>query len=148
MAYGQRQHDPDAFSPYELRNGPAADREPELAYLVYAHWKEGIDDTGRSGRSPPTCPAPMDAQTPDAAGRRPHRCTPFSMQVLPAAHMRDASHTGLRWINGWVTLETIMKSLLDNELSALDDYHEKHPSEIFQKERERLREIVGQGDDD
>ena len=85
--YLQRQHDPDKFSPYELRNGPAADREPELAYLVYAHWKEGIDDTGRSGRSPPTCPAPMDAQTPDTAGRRPHRCTPFSMQVLPAAHM-------------------------------------------------------------
>ena len=70
------------------------------------------------------------------------------MQVLPAAYMRDASHTGLRWINVWVTLETIMKSLLDNELSVLDDYHEKHPSEIFQKERERLREIVGQGDDD
>ena len=41
-----------------------------------------------------------------------------------------------------------MKTLLDNELSALDDYHEKHPSQMFQKERERLRELVGDGGDD
>ena len=45
--YGQREHDPDKFTPYELRNGPASDRERELAYLVYAHWKEGNDDVGR-----------------------------------------------------------------------------------------------------
>ena len=49
--FGQREHDPDTFSPYELRNGPAADREPALSYLVFAHWKEGADDNGR--RDPP-----------------------------------------------------------------------------------------------
>ena len=45
--FGQREHDPEKFTPYELRNGPAADREPELSYFVFAHWKEGADDNGR-----------------------------------------------------------------------------------------------------
>ena len=52
--FGQREHDPETFTPYELRNGPAADREPELSYLVFAHWKEGADDNGR--RDPPPTP--------------------------------------------------------------------------------------------
>ena len=52
--FGQREHDPEKFTPYELRNGPGADREPELSYLVFAHWKEGVNDNGR--RDPPPMP--------------------------------------------------------------------------------------------
>jgi hypothetical protein len=31
-------------------------------------------------------------------------------------------------MNGWVTLETMIKALRDNELKVLDAYHEKNPS--------------------
>ena len=43
-------------------------------------------------------------------------------------------------MNGWVTLEEIIKALSDNELKVLDAYDEKNPSPIYQKERVRLRE--------
>ena len=43
-------------------------------------------------------------------------------------------------MNGWVTLEAIIKALRDNELKVLDAYHEKNPSPIYEKERLRLRE--------
>lgn len=47
----------------------------------------------------------------------------------------------LRWINGWVTLETIVKALTDNELCALDAYEENHTSPLFREERDRLRAL-------
>ena len=46
--FGQREYDPSKFTPYELRNGPACDREKELAYLAYASFREGKADVGRS----------------------------------------------------------------------------------------------------
>ena len=46
--YGRREYDPDTLTSYELRNGISADREKELAYLVYASWKEDANDVGRS----------------------------------------------------------------------------------------------------
>ena len=46
--YGRREYDPDALTGYELRNGISTDREKELAYLVYAEWKEDANDVGRS----------------------------------------------------------------------------------------------------
>ena len=46
--YGRREYDPDSLTSYELRNGISADREKELAYLVYASWKEDVNDVGRS----------------------------------------------------------------------------------------------------
>ena len=46
--YGRRIHDPEKFSNYELRNGVSEGREEELAYLVHSHWKEDINDHGRS----------------------------------------------------------------------------------------------------
>ena len=52
--FGQREYDPSKFTPYELRNGPACDREKELAYLAYASFREGNADVGRS--PPPTHP--------------------------------------------------------------------------------------------
>ena len=46
--YGRREYDPDTLTSYEIRNGISADREKELAYLVYASWKEDANDVGRS----------------------------------------------------------------------------------------------------
>jgi hypothetical protein len=43
----------------------------------------------------------------------------------------------LRWVNGWVSLETLIKAFNENELSVLDKYHENHSSNMFQKERQR-----------
>jgi hypothetical protein len=50
--FGQREFDPSKFNPFELRNGPAQDKEKELEYLVYAHWREGLDDVIRSPPPP------------------------------------------------------------------------------------------------
>jgi hypothetical protein len=46
--YGRREYDPDSLTAYELRNGISADREKELAYLIYAEWKEDANDIGRA----------------------------------------------------------------------------------------------------
>ena len=49
--YGRREYDPDALTGYELRNGISTDREKELAYLVYAEWKEDANDDGKKSIS-------------------------------------------------------------------------------------------------
>lgn len=46
--YGQRVHDPDTLTPYEMRNGINAEREEVPALLCAAHWKEDVNDEGRS----------------------------------------------------------------------------------------------------
>jgi hypothetical protein len=53
----------------------------------------------------------------------------------------------LRWVNGWVTLETIINALEDSELGPLDSYHENNPSDMFQKESQRLRESAEEAAD-
>jgi len=40
-----------------------------------------------------------------------------------------------------------MNALKDSELGPLDSYHENHPSEMFQKERQRLRESAEEAAD-
>ena len=49
--YGRREYDPDALTGYEHRNGISTDREKELAYLVYAEWKEDANDDGKKSIS-------------------------------------------------------------------------------------------------
>ena len=60
-----------------------------------------------------------------------------SHSAPPHTHCPSLS---LRSVNGWVTLEVIIKALSDNELQVLDAYHEKNPSPIYEEERARLRE--------
>ena len=65
---------------------------------------------------------------------------PWSCRAL--TRHTSSLHTAplpLRWVNGWVTLQAIVKALSDSELSALDDYQESNPSPIFKEERARLR---------
>ena len=59
-----------------------------------------------------------------------------SHSAPPHTHCPSLS---LRSVNGWVTLEVIIKALSDNELQVLDAYHEKNPSPIYEEERARLR---------
>ena len=69
-----------------------------------------------------------------------HHC-PLCASELSSSHT-SSLHTAplpLRWVNGWVTLEAIVKALSDSELGALDDYQESNPSPIFKEERARLR---------
>ena len=42
--FGQREHDPETFSPYELRNGPAADREPARLAQENEKWTRACSE--------------------------------------------------------------------------------------------------------
>lgn len=46
--YGRRDFDPDLFSEYERRNGVSPDREKQYAVLAFAHYKEDVNDEGKS----------------------------------------------------------------------------------------------------
>ena len=64
-----------------------------------------------------------------------------SHSAPPHTHRPSLS---LRSMNGWVTLEAIIKALRDNELKVLDAYNEKNLSPIFEKERVRLPAATGE----
>ena len=98
--YGRREHDPDSFSPYEMRNAVLSEeREEELALLVHAHWQEDAQDKGRTAVT-------------------------------------------------WVTLEELVRSLRDCELSVLDHYLQMNPSEKWVRARNDFRERYPEPVDD
>ena len=72
-----------------------------------------------------------------------HRPPPHTKYVSGLTH-----HLPLRSVSGWVTMETIINALNDNELTALDKYHENNPSPLFQEERDRLRELAPDDSDE
>ena len=117
----------------------------ELSYLVFAHWKEGADDNGR--RDPPPLPHALSASlTPHASTHAHESLHPHMYHSQSHSQSHSAPpHThcpslSLRSVNGWVTLEVIIKALSDNELQVLDAYQKKNPSAIYEEERARLRE--------
>ena len=72
-----------------------------------------------------------------------------SHSAPPHTHCPSLS---LRSVNGWVTLEKLIKALSDNELQVLNAYHEKNPSPIYEEERAtaslREEEPTRESDDD
>ena len=67
--------------------------------------------------------------------------------LLCFAHYKEDATDAGRSRHGWIKLEDILRALCDAELSVLDHYMQNNPSADFTRERERLRDEIGEPDD-